>query len=185
MTDSTFIKPDYQTEDETKAGNYFVSNYPPFSFWNDDDVPCAAMHARGQLLAHDVAGGLGHDVDAGHGDGQMSPPVLLEALNKEPEGPGGHPQQQDATGPAATGPARSTATSKRKRSEWGTSSLALFATRRGSNNSIQRTVNERGERINYTGWVADKMRRVPHRGGPVPSATAPSARGPGARGRSR
>ena len=40
MTDSTFIKPDYQTEDETKAGNYFVSNYPPFSFWNDDDVPC-------------------------------------------------------------------------------------------------------------------------------------------------
>ena len=40
MTDSTFIKPDYQTEDETKAGNYFVSNYPPFSFWNDEDVPC-------------------------------------------------------------------------------------------------------------------------------------------------
>ena len=40
MSDSTFIKPDYQTEDETKAGNYFVSNYPPFSFWNDEDVPC-------------------------------------------------------------------------------------------------------------------------------------------------
>jgi oxygen-independent coproporphyrinogen-3 oxidase len=42
MTDSTFIKPDYQTEDETKAGNYFVSNYPPFSFWNDEDVPCVS-----------------------------------------------------------------------------------------------------------------------------------------------
>ena len=42
MTESTFIKPDYQTEDETKAGNYFVSNYPPFSFWNDEDVPCAS-----------------------------------------------------------------------------------------------------------------------------------------------
>lgn len=40
MSDSTFIKPDYQTEEETKAGNYFVSNYPPFSFWNDEDVPC-------------------------------------------------------------------------------------------------------------------------------------------------
>ena len=42
MTESTFIKPDYQTEDETKAGNYFVSNYPPFSFWNDEDVPCVS-----------------------------------------------------------------------------------------------------------------------------------------------
>ena len=42
MTESTFIKPDYKTEDETKAGNYFVSNYPPFSFWNDEDVPCVS-----------------------------------------------------------------------------------------------------------------------------------------------
>ena len=42
MTESTFIKPDYLTEDETKAGNYFVSNYPPFSFWNDEDVPCVS-----------------------------------------------------------------------------------------------------------------------------------------------
>ncbi|MBT3667529.1 MAG: coproporphyrinogen III oxidase family protein [Opitutae bacterium] len=42
MTDRNFIKPDYQTEEETKAGNYFVSNYPPFSFWNDNDVPCVS-----------------------------------------------------------------------------------------------------------------------------------------------
>ena len=42
MSDSNFIKPDYQTEEETKAGNYFVSNYPPFSFWNDNDVPCVS-----------------------------------------------------------------------------------------------------------------------------------------------
>ena len=40
MTDGTIIKPDRETADETKAGNYFVSNYPPFSFWNEDDVPC-------------------------------------------------------------------------------------------------------------------------------------------------
>ena len=40
MTESTFIKPDYNTEDETKAGNYFVSNYPPFSFWKEEEVPC-------------------------------------------------------------------------------------------------------------------------------------------------
>ena len=40
MTDETIIKPDRETADETKAGNYFVSNYPPFSFWNEDDVPC-------------------------------------------------------------------------------------------------------------------------------------------------
>ncbi len=25
-------------EEETQAGNYFVSNYPPYSFWNADDV---------------------------------------------------------------------------------------------------------------------------------------------------
>jgi oxygen-independent coproporphyrinogen III oxidase len=28
------------SEDKTEAGNYFVSNYPPFSFWGDDDLPC-------------------------------------------------------------------------------------------------------------------------------------------------
>ncbi len=27
-------------EDKTEAGNYFVSNYPPFSFWGEDDLPC-------------------------------------------------------------------------------------------------------------------------------------------------
>ena len=26
-------------EKETKAGNYFVSNYPPFSFWTPEAVP--------------------------------------------------------------------------------------------------------------------------------------------------
>jgi len=36
------IKPDYETKEETKAGNYFVSNYPPFSFWNEEDVPCVS-----------------------------------------------------------------------------------------------------------------------------------------------
>lgn len=36
----TFVKPDVETKDDTKAGNYFVSNYPPFSFWGEEDVPC-------------------------------------------------------------------------------------------------------------------------------------------------
>ena len=27
-------------EGKTEAGNYFVSNYPPFSFWGEDDLPC-------------------------------------------------------------------------------------------------------------------------------------------------
>ena len=40
MTENTFIKPDRETKEETKVGNYFVSNYPPFSFWNEQDVPC-------------------------------------------------------------------------------------------------------------------------------------------------
>ncbi len=25
--------------EQTEAGNYFVSNYPPFSFWKPDQVP--------------------------------------------------------------------------------------------------------------------------------------------------
>ncbi len=40
MTEDTFIKPDRKTKDKTKVGNYFVSNYPPFSFWNEQDIPC-------------------------------------------------------------------------------------------------------------------------------------------------
>ncbi len=36
----TFVKPDVETKDDTKAGNYFISNYPPFSFWNEEDIPC-------------------------------------------------------------------------------------------------------------------------------------------------
>ncbi|MEM1058921.1 MAG: coproporphyrinogen-III oxidase family protein [Verrucomicrobiota bacterium] len=27
------------TDDDTKAGNYFISNYPPFSFWSEQQVP--------------------------------------------------------------------------------------------------------------------------------------------------
>jgi len=37
---TSFIKPDVETKEDTKAGNYFVSNYPPFSFWGEEDVPC-------------------------------------------------------------------------------------------------------------------------------------------------
>lgn len=40
MTKDAFIKPDNKTKDKTKVGNYFISNYPPFSFWNEKDVPC-------------------------------------------------------------------------------------------------------------------------------------------------
>ena len=40
MTNETIIKPDRETADETKAGSYFVSNYPPFSLWNEKDVNC-------------------------------------------------------------------------------------------------------------------------------------------------
>jgi oxygen-independent coproporphyrinogen III oxidase len=40
MSEANLISADRETKEETKAGNYFVSNYPPFSFWNDDDVPC-------------------------------------------------------------------------------------------------------------------------------------------------
>jgi oxygen-independent coproporphyrinogen-3 oxidase len=40
MTNETLIKPDRETKDETKAGSYFVSNYPPFSLWNEKDVNC-------------------------------------------------------------------------------------------------------------------------------------------------
>ena len=36
----TEIKPDRHTKEKTKVGNYFVSNYPPFSFWKEEDIPC-------------------------------------------------------------------------------------------------------------------------------------------------
>ena len=39
MSDSIIIKPDRETLEDTKAGNYFIANYPPFSFWNEKDVP--------------------------------------------------------------------------------------------------------------------------------------------------
>ena len=29
---------DVRLTDETTAGNYFISNYPPYSFWNRDQV---------------------------------------------------------------------------------------------------------------------------------------------------
>ena len=38
MTQKNLIKPDRDTKDETKAGSYFVSNYPPFSAWNEKDA---------------------------------------------------------------------------------------------------------------------------------------------------
>ena len=28
------------TSSDTQAGNYFVANYPPFSFWGEEDIPC-------------------------------------------------------------------------------------------------------------------------------------------------
>jgi oxygen-independent coproporphyrinogen-3 oxidase len=40
MTEPKIIKPDRETADDTKAGNYFIANYPPFSFWNEKDIPC-------------------------------------------------------------------------------------------------------------------------------------------------
>ncbi len=40
MTESQIIQPDRETADDTKAGNYFIANYPPFSFWNEKDIPC-------------------------------------------------------------------------------------------------------------------------------------------------
>ena len=40
MTETKIIKPDRETADDTKAGNYFIANYPPFSFWNEKDIPC-------------------------------------------------------------------------------------------------------------------------------------------------
>lgn len=39
MSADTIIKPDKETKAETKPGNYFVSNYPPFSFWKEEEVP--------------------------------------------------------------------------------------------------------------------------------------------------
>ena len=40
MSKAPRIKADRETKDETKAGSYFVSNYPPFAFWNDSDIQC-------------------------------------------------------------------------------------------------------------------------------------------------
>ena len=40
MSEPIFIKPDRETREDTKAGNYFIANYPPFSFWKEDDLPC-------------------------------------------------------------------------------------------------------------------------------------------------
>jgi oxygen-independent coproporphyrinogen-3 oxidase len=43
--------------DETKVGNYFVANYPPFSFWRTDQVPLVADRLD-QEPADDVPFGL-------------------------------------------------------------------------------------------------------------------------------
>ncbi len=37
-TESLPVLPAQSDKDDTKAGNYFVSNYPPFSFWSPDHV---------------------------------------------------------------------------------------------------------------------------------------------------
>ena len=39
MSDPTIIKLDQETKEDTKAGNYFIANYPPFSFWNEKHIP--------------------------------------------------------------------------------------------------------------------------------------------------
>src|SRR5713101_4716137 len=38
------------TEDKTEVGNYFISNYPPFSFWRPEHLPAAraVLHAPPQ-----------------------------------------------------------------------------------------------------------------------------------------
>ncbi|HEX6882661.1 MAG TPA: coproporphyrinogen-III oxidase family protein [Planctomycetota bacterium] len=33
------MSPEARTAEKTKAGNYFVSNYPPYSFWRPENVP--------------------------------------------------------------------------------------------------------------------------------------------------
>jgi oxygen-independent coproporphyrinogen-3 oxidase len=45
MSADTIIKPDKETKAETKPGNYFVSNYPPFSFWKEEEVPMVGVDA--------------------------------------------------------------------------------------------------------------------------------------------
>ena len=55
-------------EKETTVGNYFVSNYPPFSFWKPERV-------------REVAAALGRAAGAGHPAGPLpAHPVLPEAL---------------------------------------------------------------------------------------------------------
>ena len=38
MPDTTAIPPQ---KHGTRAGNYFISNYPPFSFWTEDQIAAA------------------------------------------------------------------------------------------------------------------------------------------------
>jgi oxygen-independent coproporphyrinogen-3 oxidase len=39
MTTSATLNPPLPPDQETTAGNYFISNYPPFSFWTPEAVP--------------------------------------------------------------------------------------------------------------------------------------------------
>ena len=39
MDSEAVLKHPLDKPEETEAGNYFVANYPPFSFWNPDQVP--------------------------------------------------------------------------------------------------------------------------------------------------
>ena len=36
--------------EDTEAGNYFVANYPPFSFWGEQDVACVDSLLNSPLL---------------------------------------------------------------------------------------------------------------------------------------
>ena len=39
MSEDTLTVDKPEKKEETEVGNYFVSNYPPFSLWNTDSVP--------------------------------------------------------------------------------------------------------------------------------------------------
>jgi len=43
---STPLKVLEKAEDDTKAGNYFVANYPPFSFWSQEETPSCLDQLR-------------------------------------------------------------------------------------------------------------------------------------------
>lgn len=46
----------------TRAGNYFVSNYPPFSFWSEEQIPAVAEALRSRPAREDTPLGLYHHI---------------------------------------------------------------------------------------------------------------------------